>query len=60
MRIPIQIESLLGMVSDFPVSLPVDFSQIIALDRRGDQMLDLFSLRLFQQEKDGILAKVPV
>ena len=60
MRIPIQIESLLGMVSDFPVSLPVDFSQIIALNRRGDQMLDLFSLRLLQREKDGILAKVPV
>ena len=59
-RIPVQIELPLGMVSDLPVFLPVDFSQIVALDRRENQILDLFSLRLLQQEKDGTLIQVPV
>ena len=59
-RIPVQIELPLGVVSDWPVFLPVDFSQIITSDRRENQILDLFSLRLLQQEKNGTLIQVPV
>ena len=59
-RIPVQIEFPLGVVSDWPVFLPVDFSQIITSDRRENQILDLFSLRLLQQEKNGTLIQVPV
>ena len=59
-RIPIQVELPLDIVSDLPICFPIDFSRIVALDRRENQILDLFSLRLLQQEKDGNLVHIPV
>lgn len=60
LKMPIEVKLQVVPVSEMPISMSVDFLQFIPAEIRNSGILDLFSLRMFENMPDGELRRRPV